>query len=166
MARFLFPLLLFLAMHLSLTGQGLYDISRFSEIRIYFKEKNWQEALDSLRDSPGEGRLTTAYVAVNGKKYPGAGVRYKGNSSFNNVHRSGQDKLPFNIKINHTQRELLLPGGYSTLKLANGFRDPSMVREVFAYEVAGTYLPAQGGLCQGVCQRCVLGGIYQHRIGR
>ncbi|MBK8653557.1 MAG: CotH kinase family protein [Haliscomenobacter sp.] len=160
MARFLFLLLSFFAMHLSLTGQGLYDKSRFSEIRIYFKEKNWQEALDSLRDSPGEGRLTTAYVAVNGKKYPGAGVRYKGNSSFNNVRRSGQDKLPFNIKINHTQRELLLPGGYSTLKLANGFRDPSMVREVFAYEVAGTYIPAPRAAYAKVFVNDAYWGVY------
>ncbi len=160
MTRIFFLFLVLVGFWPPLTSQNLYDKDRFSDIRIYFKEKNWQEILDSLRDSPDEGRLTTSYVAVNGKKYPGAGIRYKGNSSFNNVRKSGQDKLPFNIKINHTQRELLLPDGYSTLKLANGFRDPSMVREVFAYEVAGAYMPAPKAAFAKVYVNDTYWGVY------
>ena len=32
--------------------------------------------------------------------------------------------------------------GYNVLKLSNGFRDPSFIREVLSYEIARNYMPA------------------------
>lgn len=126
-----------------LTGQDFYDLKKVVEVKIQFKQPNWQVLLDSLKGSgeDGEDRLL-ADVTVNGKLFPGAGVRYKGNSSYNSVRKAGLEKLPLNIKLNNTDKSLALPGGYKTLKLANGFRDPSMLREVMAYEIARNYMPA------------------------
>jgi hypothetical protein len=135
--------LLLLATVLSSTlfAQDIYDPKKVTEIKLYFKNPNWKQSLDSLKDEKQEERLR-ADMVLNGVKYPGVGVRYKGNSSYANVRKSGQVKLPLNIKVNHSDRAKKLPGGYTTLKLSNGFRDPSMIREVLAYEIARNYMPA------------------------
>ncbi|HMO38256.1 MAG TPA: CotH kinase family protein [Saprospiraceae bacterium] len=125
----------------SATAQELYHINTIAEIKIHFQEANWDTILDSLKRNQPDERLT-GDATINGKKYTGVGVRYKGNSSFNSTSREGEAKLPFNIKIDYTNKEQLLPGGYGTLKLANAFRDPSMVREVLSYEIARKYMPA------------------------
>ncbi len=136
--RLFFACLFFVA---KLSAQDLYDPKKITEVRIQFKNPKWKEVLDSLKSTHPEMRLT-ADVTVNGVKYNGVGVRYKGNSSYNNVKKTGMLKLPFNIKINYTDKTKKLPGGYTVLKLANGFRDPSLVREVLAYEIARNYVPA------------------------
>jgi len=50
--------------------------------------------------------------------------------------------LPFNIKVNYTKKKQKLPGGFTSLKLSNVFRDPSFLREVLSYEIAGKYMPS------------------------
>lgn len=126
---------------LCMDAQDIYDPKKITEIKLYFKNPKWKQTLDSLKDDKQEERMS-ADMVLNGVKYTGVGVRYKGNSSYANVRKSGQVKLPLNIKVNYTDRTKKLPGGYTTLKLSNGFRDPSMVREVLAYEIARNYMPA------------------------
>lgn len=123
------------------SGQDLYKLDHIIEVKVKFQDPEWDNRLDSLKQEGEELRLV-ADIEVDGVKYPGAGVRYKGNSSYFSVRNSGSDKLPFNIKVNHTQKDLRLPGGVTTLKLSNVFRDPSFVREVLAYEIAGQYMPS------------------------
>ncbi len=123
------------------SGQDLYTLDHIIEVKVKFHDSGWDMQLDSLKQEGDELRLV-ADVEVDGVKYPGAGVRYKGNSSYFSVRNSGSDKLPFNIKVNHTRKDLRLPGGVTTLKLSNVFRDPSFVREVLAYEIAGKYMPS------------------------
>jgi hypothetical protein len=119
----------------------IYNINAITEIKLYFKEKNWHELLDSLKRVGQDERLVGDLV-LNGKKYEKVGVRYKGNSSFKSVSEDGHKKLPFNIKVNEFNKKQTLPGNYNTLKLSNSFRDPSFVREVLAYEIAHKYMPA------------------------
>jgi len=119
----------------------LYDPDHITEIKIFFAEDNWAEILEKYKEDPEEPRLT-ADMEVDGRRYRAVGVRYKGNSSFNAVHRKGHQKLPFNIKIDDLIDDQVLPGGYDKLKLSNGFRDPSFLREIIAYEIAGQYMPA------------------------
>jgi spore coat protein CotH len=121
--------------------EDIYALDRILRIEVDFKEPDWHKRLDSLKEGGYETRLT-ADVKINGKLYAGAGIRYKGNSSYFNVRNSGYQKLPFNIKVNHSTKNLRLPGGYTTLKLSNVFRDPSFLREVLAYEIAGLYMSA------------------------
>lgn len=142
-----------------LDAQDIYDPKKLVEIKLYFKNPKWKLTMDSLKDEKQEERLV-ADMVLNGVKYPGVGVRYKGNSSYANARKSGQVKLPLNIKVNHTDRLKKLPGGYSTLKLSNGFRDPSMIREVLAYEIARNYMPAPKANFAKVYVNDELLGIY------
>jgi hypothetical protein len=125
----------------SLTAQDFYDIDRIQEIRIHISQPNWADLLDAMRADDRADRLLCD-VVIDGQRYEGAGARYKGNSSFNAVRKKGHNKLPLNIKLNYSDKSLALPGGYVTLKLANGFRDPSFIREALAYEIARDYMPA------------------------
>jgi len=144
---------------LGMDAQDIYDPKKITEIKLYFKNPKWKQTLDSLKDDKQEERMP-ADMVLNGVKYTGVGVRYKGNSSYANVRKSGQVKLPLNIKINHTDRSKKLPGGYTTLKLSNGFRDPSMVREVLAYEIARNYMPAPKANFAKVYVNDELLGVY------
>jgi len=142
MNRLLFIGCLFLASAGALAAQkGLYDIQHLVDVRIKFAETDWHHQLDSIKERGQDERLV-ATVTVDGKVYPQSGIRYKGNSSYFNVRNAGGRKLPFNIKVDYVEKEARLPGGYVTLKLSNIFRDPSYLREVLSYEIAGKYLPA------------------------
>lgn len=121
-------------------GQDFYSLDSIHDIRITFDAPEWDRVLDSLKRDEG-GRLT-AEVSIDGVAFSQAGVRYKGNSSYFAVRRDSLSKLPFNIKLNHEIKGQKLPDGFETLKLSNVFRDPSYVREVLAYEIAGQYMPA------------------------
>ncbi len=136
--------LLFILLHLAgpaLAQQDAYDLNKITEIKIRFKEDKWDTILDSLKQT-GENSRLTGDVWVNGVKYEKVGVRYKGNSSYANPRKEGVIKLPFNIKLDEVNKQQHLPSGHTTLKLSNSFRDPSFVREVLSYEIAGRYMPA------------------------
>ena len=120
---------------------GLFEVGKVKELRLVFKEKNWDQVLDSLKQGGDEQRLV-GDASFEGKVYKGVGVRYKGNSSFFAVSKSGSSKLPFNIDFNHTHKDQKLPGGVDKIKLSNIFRDPSFLREVLSYEIARRYMPA------------------------
>ncbi len=115
--------------------------------------------LDSLKYAGNKDRLI-GIVEINGKRYEGAGIRYKGNSSYYNVKKTDSPKLPFNIKINYTNKEQKLPGDYTTIKLSNVFRDPSFVREALSYEIARKYMPASQANFARVYVNNELIGLY------
>ena len=120
---------------------NIYRLNHIVEVRLQFEEENWHDILDSLKEAGNDERLIAA-VAIDGKDYEEVGVRYKGNSSYFNVRNDELRKLPFNIKINFTDKKQRLPGGFRTLKLSNAFRDPSFLREVLSYEIANKYMPS------------------------
>lgn len=133
--------LLFLPVILMITstilkGQGFYDINTINVIELTFRQANWDFILDSLVAAGEEGRLAGS-ATINGKSFDSVGVRYKGNSSY----RANQVKNPLNIKLDYVINDQNLEG-YQTLKLANGFKDPTMVRETMSYEIARKYMPA------------------------
>lgn len=137
----------------------LYDIDHVLEVKVKFEQDNWANMLDSLKQMGNDHRLE-AEVSVDGKLYKGVGVRYKGNSSYFNVRKDGASKLPFNIEFNHIDKDQKLPGGYETLKLSNVFRDPSFLREVLGYEMAGRYMPAPRANFARVFVNDVYLGLY------
>ena len=126
---------------LNAAAQDFYDVDSVREVRLQFSEANWDELLDANKQAGQDERLIGTAI-VDGARYDSVGVRYKGNSSYYNTRKTGSSKLPFNIKINFRIKDQSLPGGYGTLKLSNVFRDPSFLREVMAYEIAGGYLSA------------------------
>jgi hypothetical protein len=113
----------------------LFDKKTIGEIRLTLPVKNWSDALDSMRlYGPG---LMTGTVTIDGIKYEGAGVRFRGDKSY----QLGLKRNPFTIKLDHTTAGQQHQG-YATIKLSSALRDPSMVREVLFSEIAGKYMPA------------------------
>jgi hypothetical protein len=132
----LISLILFAVIAISAFSQGFYDINTINTIEITFEESNWDQILDQYALAGDEERLMGS-VSINGEIYDSVGVRYKGNSSYN----PNQIKNPLNIKLDYIINDQEIEG-YGTLKLANGFKDPTFVREVLSYEIARNYFPA------------------------
>jgi PKD repeat protein len=87
---------------------------------------------DSLKDYP-------ATLVYNGVTYDSVGVRFKGNSSYDDIGNSL--KKSFNISLN-----AFIDGqdinGYNTLNLNNCFDDPSFMREVYFETQIKQHVPA------------------------
>jgi hypothetical protein len=147
-------LLIVLLLTVNLAAQDFYDIGTVNEIRLYFTQSNWDAILDQLVANGLEERLVGTAI-INGVTYDSVGVRYKGNSSYS----ANRIKNPFNIKLDHIIDDQTV-GPYGTLRLANGFMDPTLVREVLAYEIARKYFPACKANYANVYVNDVLIGIY------
>jgi len=143
-----------MSLSIGLLAQGFYDPATVNEIRIVFTQTNWDQILDNLYAAGQEERLIGT-VIINGVTYDSVGVRYKGNSSYN-VNRN---KNPFNIKLDHIIDNQTV-GPYGTLKLANGFMDPTLVRETLGYEIARKYMPAPRSNYANVYVNDILMGVY------
>ncbi len=121
--------------------QNFYDLQSIREVRVQFTDPHWSKKLKALKEREPNRRIFCS-VTIDGMRFDSVGIRYKGNSSYNNPSKKEQRKLPVNIKLDHIRRGQELPGGIGTLKLSNAFRDPSFVREPLAYEIARKYMPA------------------------
>ena len=137
----------------------LYDPEVVGEVKIYFEVSDWDTLLDSLKRA-GHKERVPARVLVNGVELRKVGVRYKGNSSYFNVRKYGHTKLPFNLRADAFVEDQRFPGGYKTIKLSNGFRDPSFIREVLSYEIARQYMPASRANLIKVYVNDVYLGLY------
>lgn len=144
-----------LAGHENLTAQSdFYAIDSVQEIRIYFDEPNWDEALDNLYIAGENGRLL-GNVSINGTLFYGAGIRYKGFSSYS----SARIKNPFNIELDYTYPDQNYQG-HNKIKLSNVIQDPSFVREVLSYEIARKYMPSSRANYANVYVNDTLRGVY------
>ncbi len=118
-----------------LFAQSFYDMNTIQEIRIYFGMSDWDYRMDTA-NAGDESYLYADSVVINGTTFSGAGVRYKGNSSYS----ATRTKNPLHIKLDFTND--VDYQGYTDVKLANGFSDPSMCREVIAYQILRQYMDA------------------------
>jgi len=122
-------------------SQDLYDPKKIVDIYIEFDDPMWEARLDSLKQVGNDDRLL-GRVKIDGITFDSIGIRYKGNSSYYNVRKTKSSKLPFNLKATTIKKDQRFPGGVKTIKLSNVFRDPSFLREVLSYQIAGQYLPS------------------------
>lgn len=113
-----------------------YDLNKIQEVHVIFPMKNWDNVLDSLKINEN-GASLKARININGNMVGDADIVYRGNSSFN----SDRLKNPFNIDLNESDDEANYQG-YKTIKLANVIADPSFLREVLSYSIAGQYMTA------------------------
>lgn len=113
--------------------QNLYDPSVIQKIEIEFSESDWDYRLDTAKLG-SDGYLMAKKVTINGIDFDSVGVKYKGNSSFDSTYK----KCPFNISLDEFKDQSY--SGYKTLKLANCFSDPSMIREVLSYSIVNNYM--------------------------
>lgn len=133
-----FLLLSFFAFERSF-AQDLYNVDSIRTVEIFFSESNWDYLLDSMAQEEsgtgtGKGRLS-ALVIIDGVSYDSVGVRYKGNSTYDPT----RNKNPLNLKLDdvHDGQHYL---GRTKIKLANGWADPTMVREALMYELSNQYM--------------------------
>jgi hypothetical protein len=150
--RIVLPLLFIAAV--ACRAQDLYDDTRVLEFRLTFSQPNWKTLLTQNVTSETD---IPATLSVNGTVLDSVGVRYKGNSSYN---VSG-NKKPFNITTDAYRKgqEYL---GYSTFNLNNFFKDPTFVREIIAYHLAGLYLPSEKTAYVKLYINNVYWGLYLH----
>ncbi len=136
-------------------SQEFYDVSKVQTIKLYIKQANWDLILDSLYTNNKDGRLIIDSVNINGVVFDSVGIKYKGNSSYkaNNV------KNPFSIKLNEVKPKQDY-NGITLIKLSNGFKDPTLVREVMSYEFARNYMPAPRANYMNVYVNDKIHGLY------
>lgn len=134
--------------------QDFYDIEHIPEIKIYFEESNWDAILDSLYVVGSEARLS-GNVTIDGEVYLGAGIRYKGYSSYS----PNRDKNPFNIDLDYSY-EWQEYQGFKKIKLSNVIQDPSFVREALSYKIARQYTPSSEANFANVYVNDTLIGLY------
>lgn len=115
--------------------QTFYNLDSIQTIEIIFTQQNWDFLLDTAKHGSG-GYLMAESVTINGVKFDSVGVRYKGNSSYDSTYK----KNPFNISLDEYKSQNYQ--GVKTIKLANCFSDPSMLREILSYSIVRNYMDA------------------------
>ena len=147
-------ILVFVCFAFSSFSQDVFDIG-VRKIEIFFNETNWDDSLDIYYANGTNQRLVADSILIDGVVDENVGIKYKGNSSYN----LNNTKNPMNIKLDYLNNGQSIDG-YNVLKLSNGFRDPSFVREVLSYEIAREYMPASKATYANVFVDGALIGLY------
>lgn len=152
-----YPRLFFLTAFLLpiyMPAQTFYNKNTIQTIEIFFAQGNWDALLDNLAQTT-EDYLLADSVRVNGITYDSVGVKYKGNSSYN----ANNNKNPLHINLDwvHSGYDY---EGYTSIKLQNLYRDPSMIREVLSYAVLENYMDCPKANFANVYINGGLRGLY------
>jgi len=135
-------------------SQDVFDVG-VRNIEIFFSEPNWDDTLDVYYANDIGERLVADSIFIDGVADQNVGIKYKGNSSYN----VNNTKNPLSIKLDYVNNGQSIDG-YNVLKLSNGFRDPSFVREVLSYEMAREYMPSPKATYAKVTVNGTLIGLY------
>lgn len=115
------------------SAQTFYDINTIQKIDITFSQSNWDYQLDTAK-AGADGYVMAQTVLINGVLFDSVGVKYKGNSSYN----PSNNKNPLHIELDSYKNQSYL--GVKDIKLGNNYADPSMIREVLAYDILKNYM--------------------------
>lgn len=130
-------LMLICASGITLGAQtNFYAVDTIQTIDLTFTQPNWDYQMDTAKDG-ADGYILAAQCIVNGVVYDSVGVKFKGNSSYD----STRAKNPLHIKLDYIHGSANYDG-HEDIKLGNGFADPTLVREVLAYEILRNYMAA------------------------
>ena len=116
-------------------AQDFYDMSTIQSIEVSFSESNWDQLMDNAYSSSGDYIMADS-VTINGVTLDSVGVKYKGNSSYS----ANQVKNPWHIELDTYKDQDY--DGYTDIKLANGYNDPSFLRDVLGYQIIRQYMDA------------------------
>jgi hypothetical protein len=125
-------ILVFLLTGLYCYPQGFYNTGTIQKIEVTFTQPNWDYMMDTAALNSGGYLMGT--VKINGVLYDSVGVKYKGNSSFDSTYQ----KNPMHIELDTYKSQD--HQGYQDIKLSNCYQDPSMIREVLAYDILKNYM--------------------------
>lgn len=118
---------------------GVFDIDSIRELKLEFEDNNYHNILvNSFFNDPS--LRIPATLTFGGISYDSVGVRYKGNSTFCLPNDEGNQKVPFNIRMNHYISAQKLED-LKKIKLANAWLDPTFSKEVVASKIYRRYLP-------------------------
>jgi len=96
---FLFSFFIFISLAPSFS-QNFYAIDTVQKIEISFTQPNWDYILDTAKQGTDSYTLSQ-WVRINGVQFDSAGVKYKGNSSYN----PNNAKNPFHIELDHFKNQ-------------------------------------------------------------
>jgi hypothetical protein len=132
-----------------------YNIQSVQKIELFFQQTNWDYMLDTAKLGV-EGYLKADSARINGTKFPDVGVKYKGNSSYD----SSFAKNPYTIKLDKYVSQNYQ--GVKSIKLANCYDDPSMIREVMSYKMLSNYMHCPRSNFTQVYVNGVYKGVYSN----
>lgn len=118
------------------SGEDMFDETYVHEIRITFENSNFWDSLtfyyDEMLNSGADKKYMMATgITIDGNVLDSVGVRQKG--FFSNWGAFGSNKKP--LKIDFREYKDHKYDGLKKINLANGFKDPSMLRDVMAYRL-------------------------------
>ncbi len=129
------PFTLFIFLSTVIVAQDFYELHTIQTIDVTFAESNWDALMDAQK-SGNEEYILAQSVTINGVTYDSVGVKYKGNSSY----RANQIKNPWHIELDTYKEQD--HEGYTDIKLASGYNDPSFLRDVLGYQILRQYMDA------------------------
>lgn len=108
-------------------GDAFFGASVVHDINIDYYDADWWDLMvanKAIDDATGENIYIPGVVTIDGLVLDSVGIRFRGNSSYGHVGTKKPLKLDFNEYIGGQKLD-----GLKKLNLANGFLDPSMMRE-------------------------------------
>lgn len=124
MTRILLPAFFLLAaFSLSAQNEGdqFFGAGAVHEIRFQFSQPGYW---DSLKQNYTLDVYMRCDLTVDGQPYPQCGVKFKGNSSYNNPGKKKPFRIDFEEYVDSQNCD-----GLKKLVLNNGFKDPTLLRE-------------------------------------
>jgi hypothetical protein len=114
----------------------LYAPNVLRTIFIEFENTDWEEELEAFHGTDVE---VPATLTVDGKKYPLAGIHFRGMSSYMMIPRGS--KRSMNVSLDFVEKDQRLYG-YKTLNLLNANDDPTFLHTVLFSHISRQYMPA------------------------
>lgn len=102
-------------------GDVIFGSAIVHEVYLNFTQTGYW---DSLTANYTADTYMKCNVVFNGTSLPSCGVKFKGNSSYNNPSNKKSFKLDFNEYVSGQKYD-----GLKKLNLNNGFKDPTLMRE-------------------------------------
>jgi hypothetical protein len=136
-------------------AQNFYDRATVQTIEIFFASASWDALLDAATTT--DSYVIADSVRINGISFDSVGVKYKGNSSYN----ANNNKNPLHINLDYIKSSQDYQG-YRSIKLQNGYQDPSMIREVLSYAILEQYMDCPKANFANVYINGTLRGLYSN----
>lgn len=116
--------------------EPIYDMNTVRTLFLEFENADWEQELADFYNTDVE---VPAKLTLDGKTLEGAGVHFRGMTSYMMVPAGKKRSLNVSVDFIHKKQRL---GGYRTLNLLNASGDPTFLRAVLFHEIARSYIPA------------------------